>query len=490
MKQPGRRAIVDIGSNSIRLVVFGGSLRAPIPLFNEKVMAGLGRGVVESGNLAEPDIALALKGLARFAALIRLMKPSDLRVVATAAVRDAANGPDFLDKVRALGLPVEVLSGDDEALIAALGVVSTHPQADGLVADLGGGSLELARVKDGVVSDRLSLPLGVMRVAVIRAGGTGKLRRLMREQLAAHGWINQLAGSRLYLVGGAWRVLARVHMHVTRWPLGLIDNYSFPASDARSLKASVREFDPAQLLAIRGVKQARVAQIDDAAALLAALVALIAPSEVVLSASGLREGLLFQQLSAAKRGGDPLIEGLRHAIGAQLQGPGQDQALLAWSDGAFPDEPPTDRRLRHAVCLIAGTGWASSPEFRALAGEDMALHGAWSGVDHAERAVMAMALHVALGGDPGAPPDILFRLAPAERLARARSWGHALRLAHRLTGGSARALSKMPLRLETADRLALCVPKSAVNLIDGGVERSLARLGLSLDRAVRLQVQS
>ena len=137
--------------------MFGGSLRAPVPLFNEKVMAGLGRGVVASGSLAEADMATALSGLARFAVLIRLMEPSDLRVVATAAVRDAANGSEFLEQVRSLGLPVEVLSGDEEALVAALGVVSTHPQADGLVADLGGGSLELARVKDGLVSDRLSL---------------------------------------------------------------------------------------------------------------------------------------------------------------------------------------------------------------------------------------------------------------------------------------------------------------------------------------------
>lgn len=488
MNQAGRRAIVDIGSNSIRLVVFGGSLRAPVPLFNEKVMAGLGRGVVENGRLANANMAMALSGLARFAALIRVMEPSDLRVVATAAVRDAANGAEFLEQVRDLGLPVEVLSGDEEALVAALGVVSTHPQADGLVADLGGGSLELARVKDGVVSDRLSLPLGVMRVASIRAGGTGKLRKAMRGHLAQHGWIKEMAETRLYLVGGAWRVLARVHMHVTRWPLALIDNYSFPASDARLLKASVSEFDPAQLLAIRGVKQARVAQIDDAAALLAALVALIGPSEVILSASGLREGLLFQRLSANMRGGDPLIEGLRHAIGAQLQGPGQDEALLAWGDGAFPDEPPADRRLRHAVCLIAGTGWASSPEFRALAGEDMALHGAWSGVDHAERAVMAMALHVALGGDPDAAPEILFRLAPLERLARAKSWGQALRLAHRLTGGSAKSLPHLPLRLEAPDTLMLRVPKASAQLIDAGVERSLARLGLSLGLDARLEV--
>lgn len=487
MKPPPRRAIIDIGSNSIRLVVFGGAERAPVPVFNEKLMAGLGRGVVATGALAADGTAAALKSLSRMAALVRLMQPLDLRVVATAAVREASNGPAFLDAVRALGLPAEVLSGEEEALAAAQGVISTHPFARGLVADLGGGSLELARVADGEVHERISLPLGVMRVAAIRAEGTGRLRKKLRALVSAERWLDAGRGETLYLVGGAWRALARVHMHQNGWPLPVLDNYTFPASDARAVKADVRRLGVPQLLAIPGVKQVRAPQLDDAAALLASLCAVLQPRDVAVSASGLREGLLFQRLSPALRRRDPLIEGLRHTIGPQLQSTGQDLALLAWTDGAFPGESDFDRRLRHATCLIAGTGWTSNPEFRALAGEDMALHGAWSGVDHADRAVMAMALHIAMGGDPALPPPILARLAPPERLERARGWGEAIRLAQRLSGGEAKALAGLPLRLEGAGELILSVSAGSIALVDASVERRLARLGLALGRTALIE---
>ena len=238
MKTPPRRAIVDIGSNSIRLVVYGGSQRAPSVLFNEKLLAGLGRGVVTNGRLDPDSVAGALAGLARFAALLRLMKPVTVRVVATAAVREASDGAQFLAAVRQLGLPAELLSGDDEAEAAGLGVIAAHPQARGLVADMGGGSLELVRVADGAVHQRVSLMLGAMRVAAIRAGGRGQLRKAMRKALAPHDWLAAVAGQPLYLVGGAWRALARVHMHLNQFPLPVLADYSFSAEDARQLTAT------------------------------------------------------------------------------------------------------------------------------------------------------------------------------------------------------------------------------------------------------------
>jgi exopolyphosphatase / guanosine-5'-triphosphate,3'-diphosphate pyrophosphatase len=482
-----RRAVIDIGSNTIRLVVYGGPPRAPVPLFNEKVAAGLGRGVVAAGRIDAESMAAALKSLARFAALTRLMAPVELRVAATAAVRDAANGAEFLGQVRELGLEAELLSGEEEANAAGFGVISTNPAASGLVADLGGGSLELVRIDGGEVHERVSLPLGAMRVAAVRAGGTGKLRRLVGQLCAQHGWLGQVRGARLFLVGGAWRALARVHMAQAAWPLAVLDNYSFPAADARDLKAHVRSLGLAQLVAIPGVKTARAPQLDDAAALLAALTAVIEPEQVTVSAAGLREGLLFQALPPAQRRKDPLIEGLRNAIGAQLQRSGQDATLLAWSDSAFPGEPPEERRLRHAACLIAGTSWASNPEFRALDAEDLALHGSWLGLTHSDRAVIAMALHIGLGGDPDNPPALLAQLAAPERLERARRWGLALRLAQRIGAGAVLAVEALPLELAGDGALVLRLPRRAAALADAGVERRLARLALALEREARIE---
>ena len=481
-----RQAIVDIGSNSIRLVVFGGSLRAPSVLFNEKLMAGLGRGVVAHGRLDPDSAASGLTGLARFAALLKLMKPGYLRVVATAAVREASDGPQFLKAVRALGLPAELLSGDQEAEAAGLGVISAHPQARGLVADMGGGSLELVRVADGAVHEKISLLFGAMRVASIRAGGRGQLRKALYKATEPHHWLGEVAGQPLYLVGGAWRALARVHMARSQFPLPVLGDYSFSAEDARELKRIIRAIGSAELAAVRGVKAGRALQLDDAAALLAALVAVTDPSEVIISAHGLREGLLFEALDPGLRQLDPLIEGIRHALAGQQAVEGHAEALLAWSDAAFAGDPPAERRLRHAACLIAGTSWASDPDFRAVAGEDIALHGNWIGVNAADRAVMAMALHVGLGGSPDSPPGILAKLAQAERLERAKAWGQALRLAQRLSGGTPAALRQVPLVVDPDGALVLALPKAIAALADGVLERRLGRLGAALGRPARI----
>ncbi len=486
MKDP-RQAIVDIGSNSIRLVVFGGPPRAPSLLFNEKLMAGLGRGVVAAGRLDPESAQNALAGLARFAALLKLMKPGWVKVVATAAVREASDGAAFLKAVRKLGLPAELLSGDDEAEASGLGVISAHPQAEGLVADMGGGSLELVRVGRGKVHEKVSLPLGAMRVAAIRSGGRGQLRKALRKAVEPHAWLSGVKGQPLYLVGGAWRALARVHMMRSEFPLPVLGDYSFSAADARELKVQVRAMGSAELAAVPGVKSARALQLDDAAALLAALVSVTEPSEVIISAHGLREGLLYQALDPKLRKLDPLIEGIRYALAGQQAVEGQAEALLEWGDAIFAADPPNERRLRHAACLIAGTSWASDPDFRAVAGEDIALHGNWIGVNSADRAMMAMALHIGLGGAPDSPPAILARLAPAERLDRARAWGFALRLAHRLSGGAPAALHQTNLRRDADGLLVLAVPKAIAALVDGALERRLTRLGGAMGLVTRIE---
>ncbi|WP_296679952.1 Ppx/GppA family phosphatase [Novosphingobium sp.] len=482
-----RQAIIDIGSNSIRLVVFGGAPRAPATLFNEKLMAGLGKGMVPGGPLDSQARAFALQGLARFAALVRLMEPETLRVVATAAVRTASDGPNLIAEVQSLGLPAELLSGDDEAVAAGYGVISAKPDARGLVADMGGGSLELVRVADGEVHERVSLPLGLIPVGSIRAGGTGLLRKALRTMLKPHGWIAQVEGQTLYVVGGGWRTLARVHMHDAGWPLSVLGTYRFPAEDARLLKIAVREAGSEKLAGIRGVRHSRAVQLDDAAALLAALVREARPAAIEVSTFGLREGLLYQQLDTATRAQDPLIAGVRHAVGGQLPIPGYPDAVLEWSDGAFPDEPQGLRRLRHAACLMAGTGWASNPDFRVLSGEEMALHGNWIGVDAAGRAVIAMALHVGLGGDPSDAPAIFAALADEAVLDRARAWGVALRLAQRLGGGSPQVLAAVPVSIAPDGDLVLKVRRADIALVDSASERRLTRLGLALGRQTRIE---
>lgn len=474
MKLAGPQAIVDIGSNSIRLVVFGGAARAPVVLYNEKVMAGLGRGVIETGELDPESIAIALAGLDRFAGLIAGMDLASLRVVATAAVREASNGPEFVDQVRALGLPVEVLDGEAEANGAGYGVISAMPWADGLVADMGGGSLELVRVSRGTLGERASFRLGALRVAAIRAKGKTRLKREVDAALAGLGWLAECRGKPLYLVGGTWRSLSRVHMELYKFPLTVIGNYTFAPDQAKPLLEAVLAMDKAALKAIPQVKSARIPYLDDGAALLDALVSSIAPSEIAVSAFGLREGLLYASLKPEQQAHDPLVEGMRYLTQAQQQFPGYAEALHEWLGGLFPDEPGEWRRVRLAACLLRGTGWSSNPDFRALSGEELGLHGAWSGASPADRAMLAMAAFIGMGGG-SAEPDILAQLAGPDRLERARAWGFAMRLAQRISGGAPDTLRRSAVSIEHG-QLVLALPRALDALVDASLERRLARV--------------
>lgn len=282
---PDRHAIIDIGSNSVRLVVFGPDREI---LYNDKILAGLGRGVVATGRIDREARALALSTLKRYAALLALIKPDQVRVVATAAVREAENGAEFLTAVRALGLPAELLSGEDEARGSAWGVLAHFPDARGVVADLGGGSLELARIGDHAVHECVSFPLGVLRIAAIRAEGRGRLRKAVKKALAPLDWTKQVAGQELYLVGGAWRALAKIEARLGKHDPAA----SFAPDEARRLKIYARRMGPDWLATLPGISAARAGQLEHAAALLAALVTELEPCSIMVTRAGLREGLV------------------------------------------------------------------------------------------------------------------------------------------------------------------------------------------------------
>jgi exopolyphosphatase/guanosine-5'-triphosphate,3'-diphosphate pyrophosphatase len=312
-----RTAIIDIGSNSIRLVVYQGPERLPAILFNEKVLAGLGRGLAETGMIAESALEVAGEALARFAAVAHEMEVNRLRTVATAAVREASNGNQLLETARSLGLQVELLSGEQEAIAAGMGVLSAIPDADGIVGDLGGGSLELVRVAGGKVHERVSFPLGVLRIGAIRGKGQGALERQVYKMLRDAEWAGKGAGLPLYLVGGSWRGLARLDMHLNSYPLPVIHQYSMAPTAIARMGRTISHVPKSWLRAIPGLSAGRASTLGDAAALLAALLKHLGAEATIVSAFGLREGLLFQGLDAGRRAEDPLIvaardEGQRH----------------------------------------------------------------------------------------------------------------------------------------------------------------------------------
>jgi exopolyphosphatase / guanosine-5'-triphosphate,3'-diphosphate pyrophosphatase len=418
-----RIAIIDIGSNSIRLVVYKGLIRTPATLFNEKVMAGLGRGLSPGGMLAPEAMEIALTALARFALLCESMGVDSMRAVATAAVRDAANGLAFIDRVRMeTGLEVEIIDGETEARGAAYGVIAGIPDADGVVGDLGGGSLELVRIAGGEIHERLSLPLGALRLDAFRKSSRRDLSHEIDEGLKKLRWAALGQGKPFYAVGGSWRALAQLYMHLTDWPLPVIHHHVMPPEAPDRLVRTLAQVSLRTLKDIPSISASRAPQLPGAAAMLKAVTRRLGSSAIITSAYGLREGLLFQALSPAARTLDPLLAAARDA--AERSGRFSDgsdaevgDALLTFTDGVFPNETEADRRIRHAACLLADSAWRAHPDMRAEHGMDTALHGTWVGITSSGRAMLAAALWVVNGGGwPAAGTEILTRLATPDEL--------------------------------------------------------------------------
>ena len=476
-----RTAIIDIGSNSVRLVVYQGPARLPAVLFNEKVMAGLGRGLAANGRMEKGALTSARTALARFAAVAREME-ADVRTVATAAVRDAANGGDLIAAAEKLGLTVEVLPGEEEAIAAGLGVLSGIPLADGIVGDLGGGSLELVRVADGQVGERVSFPLGVLRIA----GKRGKpLDRLVTRLLKDAGWTGRGTGLPFYLVGGSWRALARLDMTLTEYPLPIAHQYCMAPAAISRLSRTVAQIGKPRLKAVPGLSSARAATLADSAALLGVLLRRLGSSTTIVSAFGLREGLLLGKLDEKTRSLDPLIVGAREEGRVLGRFPEHGDLLDRWIRPLFVGESPAQARIRHAACLLADVGWRANPEFRAERGVEVALHGAWVAIEPAERAQLAQALFTSLGGGTRFP-DPLPRLADPESLTRAVGWGHAIRLGQRLSGGTAGPLERTSLAID-GDTVTLTIPSADRSLYGETAEKRHQALAAALGRRAAIR---
>ncbi|MET0268870.1 MAG: Ppx/GppA family phosphatase [Sphingomonas sp.] len=476
---PGRVGIIDIGSNSIRLVVYDGPARIPSILFNEKVMAGLGAGLARDGALDAESITRGLTALARFALLAAQMDVTCLRTVATAAVREASNGPAFLARIREIGLEVELLSGEEEAMMAGYGVLAAIPGAAGIVGDLGGGSLELVRVGDGAVHERISFPLGVLRIAKIRAEGPRALDRTVGKAIAKAGWQKAGAGMPFYLVGGSWRALARLDMHLGDAPLPIIHHHRMAANQPAHLVRVLAQIGKRRLRAVPGLSGSRIATLPNAAGLLSVLARRLESSELIVSGYGLREGLLHQGLPAAVRADDPLICATREEGRRQGRFPAHGDLLYRWTSPLFADENASEARLRHAACLLADVGWPAHPEFRAERGLETALQGNWVGVDARGRGMMARALYTSFGGDQ--PVPLIERLCTSAERALADRWGLAMRLGQRLSGGVAEPLIASRVTLD-ATTLTLHLAPEDGPLYGEAVERRHKLLAAAFQR--------
>lgn len=485
-------AVIDIGSNTIRLVVYDGLSRTPAILLNEKMVAALGSGLGADNHLSAAAMDLALSALARFRLLCEAMGVTRMRAVATAAMREAANGAAFARRIAAeTGILVDIIDGPTEAVGAAMGVIAGIPGAHGVVGDLGGGSLELVHVSGGRALDRISLPLGTLRLDALRGNGWRRLARHIEGCLDDVAWATAGRGLPFYAVGGSWRALAHLHMHLTDWPLPIVHQYTMPTDAPHRLVHSLAQLSAKSLKAIPSIPSSRAGQLPGAATLLRAVTRRLGSSAIITSAYGLREGLVFQLLSADQQNEDPLLcaaRGMACRLGRFSAAADAEvgEALMDFIDPLFTAETAAERRIRHAAALLADSSWRAHPELRAEDGMNIALHGSWAGIDAQGRAMLAAALWAVNGGSTASPAlAVLARLAPPEALALAISWGLALRLGQRLGGGTAAPLRQARL-VRDDQMLGLYLPPAIAALYGGAV----ARRHRALAQMLRLEPKS
>lgn len=482
-------AIVDIGSNSVRLVIYRGLTRTPVPMLNEKATCALGKGLQDSGVLHPQGVVQALQAVSRFVQVARGIGVARLDLVATAAVRDAWDGPEFVRRLQeATGQPVTVLSGEQEAKTAALGVLCSLPEADGMVADLGGGSLELVMVKRGDFGAWTTLPLGVLRLSEASGGARARALEIIDDHLMGLPWVEGCRGRTLYAVGGAWRTLARVCIAEQAYPLHVLDNFALPGRTALDLFAALRDAPAKSLETIPGISRKRLAQLPTALVLLDRLVEAAEPETVMFSVYGMREGRFFQSLPAEIQAQDPLISSCRDLARSAGRFPTLAEELLAWMAPLFADETHTQARLRLAACLLGDVFWSEHPDYRGEQAFHRVLKLPVMGLSHTDRAGLALAVRARYDSDEG--DDWVTRaqsLLDPERVQRVRTIGLAMRLGFAVSGGAPGVIARTALTAQDGV-LTLHVPAEDPIYLPEAFSKRLDKLARHLGLEPRLAV--
>lgn len=471
-------AVIDIGSNSVRVVVYEGIVRSPTVLFNEKILCGLGKGLAKTGRLNEKSVGAALRALKRFRALAEQAGAISLHVIATAAAREAENGPDFIAQAEAiLGRHIEVLSGKEEAQYSALGVISGFHNPHGVSGDLGGGSLEMMHVSGHEMGQGITLPLGGLRLQDMSNDDLNYATTISREYIEKAELLKRSEGQIFYAIGGTWRNLAKLHMTSKNYPLHVMHGYEVELQDALSFLKKVTAGDVNDMKGIEAVSKNRRQLLAYGATVLLAVLEAMKPSKIVFSALGVREGYLYSLLPKNEQRLDPLLTSAEEMAILRSRSPRHARELAAWTTASLNffgyGEKEDEGRYREAACLVADISWRAHPDYRGLQALNIIAHGAFSGIDHAGRSFMALAnyyRHEGLVNDAVAPE--ILQLATPRLRERARLLGALLRVVYLLSASMPGVIPRLVWR-EEEDGVALVVPYDLADLIS---DRPIGRL--------------
>ncbi len=485
--------VIDIGSNSVRLVAYDRLSRSPTPMFNEKSLCGLGREVAVTGLLPADGLVQAREAIRRYKVLCALMKVERLFVLATAAARRASNGPAFIEETEAiLGQKVSMLPGVEEARLAALGVVAGLHRPCGLVGDLGGGSLELIDIDGGALGEGVSLELGGLALRDSSGRDLKKAAGIVSRAFRQYPRIGKAGGGHLFAIGGTWRAIARLHMAQTHYPLNVLHQYAVPAAAIIAFCRQLKKADVETLPAIQEIAKERRPLLVYGALVLEMLLEHAQIERFVISTSGVREGVLYSQLPAAMRMQDPLVVGARALSDLHARDPAHADELIAWTDGfaaSLPrGESEAQRRLRHAACLVSEVAWRTNPDYRAEEAARVVAYAALNAITHEERAFLASVQYARYEGpNENAVPPLRMLLSPA-RVEEARALGCLIRIAYNISAGQPGVLARTPILMEEGV-LKLRLPQRFADLSNERLAGRLRQTAKTLGCAYAVEVE-
>lgn len=431
----GLVAIIDIGSNSVRMVVYHALKRVPLPLFNEKYMCALGKGLARTGRLNPAGVEEAHLAIARFMVMAKRLEVASLDILATAAVRDATNGTEFVKRLeKDHGIKVRVISGEHEAELAAQGILASVNEPLGISADLGGGSMELATVERTRIGHKASCHLGSLRLLDSTDNNLNKMEKLVQQELAQVTWLKNDRPSCIYAIGGGFRALAKLHMRKTNYPLDIVHEYVMSKRSVNQLVERLLEMKPEQIADLPGVSARRAPTLIPTALVMRQLLEHTGAPEVMFSVSGIREGFFYGLLDERKKKEDALIASATDLAALIGRSGSYAKELNAWMAPLFPNEPIVWARLRHALCILSELAWSIDPNFRAIWAYHRIIQSSLKGMDHKERIMLAMALfHRYQSKWKNEHPAL--KLLDEREKQYARCVGLAAGLAYQLSGG-------------------------------------------------------
>ncbi|MEZ2129187.1 MULTISPECIES: exopolyphosphatase [unclassified Sinorhizobium] len=450
-------SVVDIGSNSVRIVIYEGLSRSPTILFNEKVLCGLGKGIARTGKMDEESVARALASLHRFKALSDQARAATMYVLATAAAREASNGPEFIHQAESiLQRKVRVLSGEEEARFSALGIISGFFNPDGIAGDLGGGSLELIDIKGKEMGRGVTLPLGGLRLAEYADGSIQKARSFARKHVKTAELLQKGEGRTFYAVGGTWRNIAKLHMEMIGYPLHMMQGYEVPLDVMIQFLDQVAEARDSKEPAFQAISKHRRTLLPFGAIAMREVLNAMRPSMISFSAQGVREGYLYSLLTDAEQRSDPLIAAAGELAILRARSPEHARELAEWTGRMMPlfgvRETEEESRYRQAACLLADISWRAHPDYRGLQALNVIAHSSFVGITHPGRAFIALTNYYRFEGlhDDGATGP-LSTIATPQLVERAKLLGGMLRVVYLFSASMPGVVKSLTFRL-AADR--------------------------------------